>query len=63
LRSAVRRQDCQRPDAGLPVSRVAHTRAPPLMGDIILTNNQWIWEIFSILCALVIVFLVLAPKD
>ena len=33
------------------------------MGDVVLSNNQWIWEIFSILCALVIVFLVLAPKD
>lgn len=33
------------------------------MGPVELSNNQWIWEIFCILVALVIVLLVLAPKD
>jgi len=28
-----------------------------------LTQNQWIWEIFCLLVALVIVLLILAPKQ
>ncbi len=33
------------------------------MGTVELTDNEWIWDIFCILVALVIIFLVLAPKD
>lgn len=33
------------------------------MGTVELTNNQWVWEIFCILTALVIVLLSLCPKD
>lgn len=33
------------------------------MGDVELTNNQWVWEIFTILAALVIVLLVMCPKE
>jgi hypothetical protein len=33
------------------------------MNPVELTQNQWIWEIFCVLGALVIVFLILAPKD
>jgi hypothetical protein len=34
-----------------------------MMEIVQLTNNQWVWEIFCILTALVIIFLVLCPKD
>ena len=34
-----------------------------MMEIIQLTNNQWIWEIFCITTSLVIIFLVLCPKD
>jgi hypothetical protein len=33
------------------------------MGAVELTNNQWVWEIFCILVALVILLLTLAPKE
>jgi hypothetical protein len=34
-----------------------------MMEIVQLTNSQWVWEIFCILAALVIIFLVLCPKD